>query len=670
MPSKKNEAEVLAAIKARYGNTYDYSKAIYTNAKTPLTIICPKHGEFFATPDSLLSKRQRRAACPKCSMEFMGLEKRMTTEQFITKAKREVDERLDYSNVKLSKASDKVTIICELHGKFQTVASSFLNKKTGCPSCAIQKRDNRKRISQSKFEDKIKSVHGEKYQYDYSDYSNQRSIMKVKCNKHGIFSISAGNFLSGQGCMRCGRETSAKKRMISTEEWINRAKSVHGNKYDYSKSLYAGAHEYITITCSVHGDFRQRASNHISLERGCSICAGVKNPTDNKNKLISQQEFLRRCELAHKDSLLDFTKAKYTGSRNKVSVHCNLHGEQMIHAGNLMRGSGCIQCAHEKNSKERRTPVDEFIERASNAYDVDYDYSEVEFKNLHEKITVICYQHGAWEVIAANHIIGKSGCPTCHSKRFVENAKKINTLTTEDFIAMSVKAHGYKYDYSNTVYSHSNEKVYIVCRKHGEFSQTARLHMVGKGCPKCANEHKSELASTNGDELLERFTELHGNRYTYSLPQKLKYNDKIEITCKEHGVFKQLVRVHLDQKGCPKCSLSKGENAVALWLERNGFDFQVQYPIKDSFNNTTLRFDFYVDALKMLIEYDGQQHFFPVNFGGMSDDKAASVHEMIKKRDSYKDDWAISNDFNLLRIRYDEDVAKVLEKNLSPLSNN
>ena len=668
MPRKKVGSEVIAAIVAKYGDKYDYSKSKYINSKTPLSIICWKHGEFSATSSSLLSKRRKREACPRCSIEIAAQEKRMSSEEFIRRAKSEVCEKLDYSEVKLDKATDKVTIICSLHGKFKIVATTFLHKKKGCPSCALQNRDNKKRLTQGEFDRKVRLFHGERYQYDFSEYANQRSILNVKCKKHGKFSITAANFMNGRGCRDCGIEAASQKKRLSTKEWVAKAKSVHGNRYDYSKSNYLGAHQYITITCSTHGDFEQKAGNHISLGRGCRKCSGILRTRDNKEKILTQEEFLKRCKKYHKGSLLKFERAKYTGSKNKVVVDCELHGEQRIIAGNLMRGAGCKHCAALKNSEGRKTSVAEFVKRASKQYETTYDYSQVNFKNLHEKVTVTCPIHGAWSVIAANHIIGKSGCPTCKSIKFADDAKQANTLSTEDFIALSIKAHGYKYDYSDTHYSHSNEKVRIECKKHGKFTQTARLHVVGKGCPKCANEHKSEIASSDSSEILLRFREIHGNRYTYSLPNKLKHNDKIDIYCKHHGNFKQLVRVHLEQKGCPKCSLSKGENAIALWLENNGFDFEVQFPIKDLENKRTLRFDFFVCELKLFIEYDGQQHFFPVNFGGMSDTKAAWVHNLIKERDKFKNSWARKNNFKLLRIKYDDEIAEILNKNLSPLS--
>jgi hypothetical protein len=592
----------------------------------------------------------------------------MTKEQFILKARQLISQELDYSNVKLQNSRSKVSIACKIHGEFKTTAATFLYKASGCPKCSRQTRDNLKRIQEYDFAERIKKNHSNCYSYDYAEYENQNSKLNVKCPLHGSFRIRAGNFLNGRGCPKCGAKSASQKRRLTTKEWISRAQKVHGNKYDYSKSVYKGAHKHIKIICHRHGEFYQNAGNHVTLRRGCKACVGISKITQNKNKLLSQTEFISRCERAHQNSSLDFSKSKYTGAKNAVIVDCLKHGIFEILAGNLMRGSGCKKCAQEETSQKHRTSIGDFITRASNEYGDFFDYSLVDFKNLTERIVVICPQHGAWEVIAANHLYGKSGCPMCQSQKFAERAAEANRISTEEFIERSIKIHGNRYDYSRCDYTHINNEIVLICEKHGSFKQKAGHHLSGKGCAKCANEAKSVYQATDKNIMLRKFRELHGNRYKYNLGKKIRHMDQIEITCPDHGVFFQRVNTHLQQKGCPKCSLSKGENAISLWLSKNGYDHQVQYPIQNKEQSSTLRFDFFIPAENLLIEYDGHQHYFPVNFGGMSDDKAERVHEMIVKRDAYKNEWAKKNNKRLLRIGYFDDINEVLTQFLSPIS--
>jgi len=134
-----------------------------------------------------------------------------------------------------------------------------------------------------------------------------------------------------------------------------------------------------------------------------------------------------------------------------------------------------------------------------------------------------------------------------------------------------------------------------------------------------------------------------------------------------HGEFWQAPRVHLEAKGCPKCALSHGEIAVARYLDEHSIKYEVEYPIRDGKTNRNLRFDFYLPDRETLIEYDGAQHFHPVNFGGMSDEQAEVVHMGIKKRDKRKNEWARNNGLKLIRISYLESLTEKLDQSLQNL---
>ena len=105
---------------------------------------------------------------------------------------------------------------------------------------------------------------------------------------------------------------------------------------------------------------------------------------------------------------------------------------------------------------------------------------------------------------------------------------------------------------------------------------------------------------------------------------------------------------------------SKGEAAISRWLSKNGFQHEVEYKVRMKNSRNPYRFDFYLPGRRLLIKYDGEQHFRPVTFGGMSETEAIKVFNQAKKRDKKKDIWAKENGFALLRIRFDEDVDLAL----------
>ena len=125
--------------------------------------------------------------------------------------------------------------------------------------------------------------------------------------------------------------------------------------------------------------------------------------------------------------------------------------------------------------------------------------------------------------------------------------KKINT---NEFIEKSKKRHGDKYDYSLSEYSGSLHKIKITCKKHGEFEQSAGMHILGKGCPTCSKTKKITQI-----EFLSLAKEIHGNKYDYTLCEYKNAKTKVKIICPKHGIFEQAASSHTGQKtGCPFCS--------------------------------------------------------------------------------------------------------------------
>ena len=254
-------------IKARnkYGDKYDYSKVEYKDCKTKVCIICPEHGEFWQTPEAHLSKN----ACPICGFESMRKSLVKTTEQFIEEAKRIHGDKYDYSKVDYIDGRTKVCIICPEHGEFwQEPTKHTSGKKSGCPRCAIDKF----RYTTESFIDKAIKVHGNRYDYSKVDYINSITKVCIICPEHGEFWQTPSKHLQGRGCPKC-----ANNIKLTTEEFIQRAKNVHGNKYDYSKVEYNGIEKPVCVICPEHGEFWQTPQHHIlGYKCGCPKCSMSK----------------------------------------------------------------------------------------------------------------------------------------------------------------------------------------------------------------------------------------------------------------------------------------------------------------------------------------------------------------------------------------------------------
>ena len=130
---------------------------------------------------------------------------------------------------------------------------------------------SKKHIATKRFIQKIKTIHGLKYDYSLTHYKNSRTKIKIICKHHGVFEQTPNNHLKGQGCPLCVIDKHTHNKSIV----INKANKIHNNKYDYSLVNYINSHTKITIICPEHGAFLQRPSDHIQ-GKGCPKCCSSK----------------------------------------------------------------------------------------------------------------------------------------------------------------------------------------------------------------------------------------------------------------------------------------------------------------------------------------------------------------------------------------------------------
>ncbi len=186
-------------------------------------------------------------------------------------------------------------------------------------------------------------------------------------------------------------------KKLTTEEFIKRAKEIHGDRYDYSKTVYVGANEKIEIICFKHGCFLQRMDQHIQMKQGCPKC-GLEKRKSSLEYVIS------RFEKIHNKKYI-YDKVEYKNDYTKVEIICPEHGSFFQAPFNHFAGQGCLYCT-------KKYTTEEFVEKASKIHNNRYDYLRVEYRDSHTKIHIICPKHGSFYQNAGNHLNGH-GCPSC-----------------------------------------------------------------------------------------------------------------------------------------------------------------------------------------------------------------------------------------------------------------
>ncbi len=394
----------------------------------------------------------------------------------------------------------------------------------------------------------------------------------------------------------------SKKR--TTAEFIIEAKKVHGDKYDYSKTVYVGSQEKVCITCPKHGDYFIIAEGHLR-GAGCPQC-------HNLSKRSNKESFIAKCREVYGD-LYDYSKVEYIHSKEKVCVICPKHGEFWVTPNNHMRGSRRPACY----GTPRKT-TEQFIKEAKKIHGNKYDYSKVKYDGTDVKVCIVCPEHGEFWQTPYSHLKGCQ-CPVCG---------KVQRITQDIFIKRCTEIHHGRYDYSKVNFEHVKKKVCIICPEHGDYWQKAGIHLRGYGCPICGG---SQQLTT--EKFIEKAKLVHGHKYDYSKTNYINYRTKVCIICPEHGEFWQVPNNHLFGAGCPTCPESNMEGEIRQLLLNKGIIFEQEKGFDWLVYNRRMFLDFFLPEYGVAIECQGKQHFSPTEiFGGEEFYKMTVERDKVKKR--------------------------------------
>ncbi|CAH7419651.1 hypothetical protein VCHA53O466_50367 [Vibrio chagasii] len=256
------------------------------------------------------------------------------TINFIQRGQLKFKGMIDYSLVAdIKTQKDSIEIVCKKHGKMTVVVKSHLESEYGCKKCA----SDAKKITRATVIKRAKEKFGDKF--DYSglpvELSNMRTKVNVTCPIHGEISVTPNSHINSEfGCKDCAEDS----LVASKQEFILKAKKVHGDKYDYSESVFGGYKAPINIICPTHGAFEQMAENHTSGS-GCSECA-IESSRLKVDDVVSEvQELIR-------DS--SSTYVGFDNASRRVSLTCSKHGEFSQILSNLRKGFLCSDCKRER----------------------------------------------------------------------------------------------------------------------------------------------------------------------------------------------------------------------------------------------------------------------------------------------------------------------------------
>lgn len=333
---------------------------------------------------------------------------------------------------------------------------------------------------------------------------------------------------------------------------------------------------------------------------------------------INKENFIEKVKCIHGNKF-DYSKAEYNGANKKICIICPTHGEFWQTPNNHLHGQGCPLCSRCKQS----STIEDFIEKAKAVHGNKYDYSEVNYTNNSTKVCIICPVHGEFWMTPNAHLSAKHNCPKCTHQSYKYSLKEFT---------QQIKAKYPNIDICSTQYCSKNDNGIFICNcidedgnKHG-FFEKKYIDALRNGCPKCG-----KYAKLNEKIFAEKANKIHNGKYDYSKVKYVGNEIKVRVICPIHGEFLQTPHSHLRGTGCPLCSKENNINETSLY----------QY-IKSNISIEVIRekkfewlgrksLDIFIPQIKVAIEYQGEQHFEPIEFyGGINSYKETAARDVEK----------------------------------------
>ena len=340
------------------------------------------------------------------------------TQEFLQKLKDSGNwnDDYDYSNLVYKKNTSKEVLI-DLRNSTKHLISpkALLNGF----SCNINNAIDKTNYAILDF----KKVHGEKYNYLKFIYKSSKEKSIIICDIHGEFYQSHSSHKQGFGCVKCGREKTIKGSQLNQKNVVDRLKSIHGDKYDYSRVKFEKTTLKVEIIDKEYNTIHLIAPNKIfSKKTKCTI----------QNAINPSEYFIKKAKSIHGNKF-NYFRTEYLSKVKLISISCQTHGEfQTLSGFHYKKNGGCRKCANNQSLTKN-----ELLKAFNYVHDNKYDYSLVEGNpSSKDFIEIICPKHGVFNQRVTNHREGR-GCRTCNSGWNIERVTEfINDIRNQDVLTM------------------------------------------------------------------------------------------------------------------------------------------------------------------------------------------------------------------------------------------
>jgi hypothetical protein len=423
-------------------------------------------------------------------------------------------------------------------------------------------------------------------------------------------------------------------RKLNTESFIQEAKNIHGNLYNYDDTIFTKMTNKIIIVCNnCQIRFEQAANKHLSGQ-GCKKCSREKNGIKRR---YTTEAFINKANTIH-NYKYRYAKTVYITDKENIIITCDIHGDFTQRACYHLQGHGCQSCG----GSIKKT-LDEFIHKANIIHSNKYSYIYSIYKDANSKLIITCPTHGNFEQTPAKHLTRQQGCPQCSD---------CYPYTYDTYIQKANIIHNSVYNYKYTEFTGINNKLVITCNIHGNFEQLAASHLRGCGCPTCGRESSGNSRRSILSDFILDAQYVHGDKYNYDKVIYITAKTFVTITCYEHGDFIQKPDYHLHGGGCPKCNPRKPWSKISLeWLELiKNESPNLEYILnmgEHLIKNSKFKADGYDPATNHIYEFHGCYWHGCTCKNSSLDDNTKAIQELRYRRTLEREEYIKSQGYLL-----------------------
>ena len=329
---------------------------------------------------------------------------------------------------------------------------------------------------------------------------------------------------------------------------------------------------------------------------------------------------------------------EYINSKQKLEVMCDKGHLYSTSWNNFNNGRRCPHCKGNDATRKSLKDLIKLFEKEG------FKYIEGEYKNNKSKLTLECCKGHIFDI---SWDMWNSGirCPYCCKR------KKLTSELKED-----LELEGYELISKHEKDIKGQDVLTIKCDKGHSYEIKYANHSRGTRCPHCEKENRTALMKSLGLKNRKTYEfvkeEMEKEGLTVLSKEYLGKDEKMSVVCPNGHNYETTWQIFQMGSRCPHCKMSKGEKEIKKYLESNSIEYIFQHKFEECKDKQLLKFDFYIPKYNMCIEYDGEQHYMPIDFAGKGEEWAIQNMKNTQLRDRLKDQYCKDNNINMIRIPY------------------